>query len=187
MEEQVRIAVKHNPTKVATKWALIYLATGIVVTYAFEFLNVDQTSSLKYLSYIPFFAFLFLTQKEFRDQIGGYMTFGQGFSAGFRYSVFSGLLIGIFTYLYFGVLSTHVYDKLLETIQAQLEQKNMTESQIEKTMDFYKGSWGLITMGFGAAIGMTVFGTIMSLIGAAIFKKDRSAYDIIEDAIDPTV
>jgi hypothetical protein len=187
MEEQVRIAVKHNPTKVATKWALIYLATAIVLTYAFEFLNVDQTSSVKYLSYIPFFGFLFLTQKEFRDQIGGFMTFGQGFSAGFRYSVFAGLLIGIFTYIYFAILSPQVYEKLLETIQTGMEQKNMSEDQVEKAMGFYKGSWGLVIMGFGAAIGMTVFGTVVSLIGAAIFKKDRSAHDIIEDAIDPSV
>jgi hypothetical protein len=188
MEEPIRMAVKHNPTKVATKWALIYLATAIVFTYAFEFLNIDQTSSWKYISYIPFFGFLLLTQKEFRDQIGGFMTFGQGFSAGFRYSVFSGLLIGIFTYVYFAFLSPHVYGKLLETIQTGLEQKNnMSEEQIDKAMGFYKGPWGLAIMGFGAAIGMTVFGAVVSLIGAAIFKKERSAYDIVEDAIDPTV
>lgn len=186
MEDQIKIPVKNNATKVATKWALIYLAVAIVITYAFEFLNVDQSSSWKMISYIPFFGFLFLTQKEFRDQIGGYMTFGDGFSAGFRYSVFTGLLVALFTYVYFAVLSPQMFDKMLDTIQTALEQKGADEAIVEKTMTFYK-SWGRVTFAFGGAIGITVIGTIVALIGAAIFKKERSPYDIVEDAIDPTV
>src|SRR6187402_1054305 len=97
--------VKSNPTKVATKWALIYTATAIVITYASEFLDVDINSPVKYVSYIPFIAFLCLTQKEYRDELGGYITYGNAFSAGFRYALFSGILLAVFTYLYFAILS----------------------------------------------------------------------------------
>jgi hypothetical protein len=174
-----------NPTKIATKWAFINALTAIIITYAFEFLNLDQNSPLKYISYVPFLIFLFLTQKEFKEQIGGFMTFGEGFSAGFRYALFTGLIMAVFIYLYCAVLSPAVFDKAIETARAQMEAKNMTSEQIDKAMDITK-KWGPLFGAFGTAIGYAILGAIISLIGAAIFKKERSAYDIVENATDPT-
>lgn len=176
--------VNNNPTKVATKWALINAATAIVITYAFELLNVDQNSGLKYITYLPFIAFLFLSQKEYKDQIGGYISFGTVFSTGFRYAIFTGLLVAIFIYLYCAVLSPEVFEKALQNSQTVMEDKGMTSEQIEKGMSIAK-KWGPVFGAFGAAIGYAVFGAIVSLIGAAIFKKERSPFDVVNDAIDP--
>src|SRR3569623_781738 len=96
--------LKPNPTKVATKWALINFVTSIVLTYAIQFVSKDPNSPLKYLGYVPLIAFLMLTQKEFKQQLGGYITFGEAFSAGFRYAVFTSLLIAVFTYVYLAFL-----------------------------------------------------------------------------------
>jgi len=174
-----------NPTKVATKWALIYTATAIVITYATEFLNVDPNSSVKYISYIPFIAFLCLTQKEYRDELGGYITYGNAFSAGFRYALFSGLLLAVFTYLYFAILSPAMWEKIIEVTQTQMEDQNAPSAQIEKTMGIMR-KWGPLMGAFGAAVMYAIFGAIVSLITAAIFKKERSPYDIAMEAEDPT-
>jgi hypothetical protein len=184
MEEVIKTE-RNNPTRVATKWALINALTAIIITYAFEFLNVDQTSPLKYLTYIPFIAFLFITQKEFKDQIGGFITFSEGFSAGFRYALFTGLVIGVFVYLYCAVLSPAVFDKALEASRAKMEAQNMSSEQIERGMSIAK-KWGPLMGGFGTAVVYPIIGALISLIGAAIFKKERSAYDIVENAVDPT-
>ena len=175
----------HNPTKIATKWGLIYAATAIVITYATELLSLDPTSAVKYLTYIPFIAFLCLTQTEYREELGGYINFGNAFSAGFRYAVFTGLLLAIFTYVYLTVLSPAMWEKVLDTTQSQLEEKNTPSAQIEKTMDVMK-KWGPILGAFGAAVGYAICGAVVSLITAAIFKKERSPYDIAMEAEDPT-
>lgn len=181
-----------NPTKIATKWAIINVLAAIIFTYAFEFLKLDQTSPLKYLSYVPFIVFLFLTQKEYKDQLGGYMTFGQGFSAGFRYSIFTGLVLAVFIYLYLAVLSPDVFEKSLVDAQAQLEAKNMSSDQIDKAMEITK-KYGPIFGAFFSAVAYTILGAIISLIGASIFKKERSLYDIEQNNAlsdnynDPTV
>ncbi len=184
MEEVIK-PVKNNPTKVATKWALINALTAIVITYAFEFLNIDPNSPLKYLSYIPFIIFLFITQKEFKDEIGGFITFGEGFSAGFRYALFTGLVIAVFVYLYCAILSPAVFDKALEASRAKMEAQNMSSDQIERGMSIAK-KWGPLMGAFGTAVVYPIIGALISLIGAAIFKKERSAYDIVENAVDPT-
>jgi hypothetical protein len=175
-----------NATKVATKWALINALTGIVITYLFQFMNIDQASSVKYLSYIPFIVFLFLAQKEFRDELGGYISFGDAFSAGFRFSVFTGLILAVFIYLYLAILSPEVFAKAMATSETTMREKNnMSDDQIEKAMDIAK-KWGPVLGAFFAAIGYAVCGAIIALIGAAIFKKERSPYDVAQDAIDPT-
>src|ERR1700748_85790 len=115
-----------NPTKIATKWALINLFAQIVVTYGIQLLNMDMNSPIKYLGYVIMIACLLMTQKEFRDELGGFMTFGEGFSAGFRFSVFSGLLLAVFIYLYLAILSPDVFEKSLATSQTAMADKGMS-------------------------------------------------------------
>jgi hypothetical protein len=177
--------VKNNPTKVATKWALISTVTGIIITYAFEFLAIDPNSSAKYLSYVPFIAFLFLAQKEFKEELGGYISFGDAFSTGFRYSLFTGLLMALFTFVYLQWLSPDMMDKVTEQALNEMEKKNTPDEQVETTAKMMK-EYGPIFGAFGIAIGYAIFGAIISLIGAAIFKKERSPYDIANDAVDPS-
>lgn len=177
--------IVQNPTKVATKWAIIYVVTGIVITYVFQFLNVDQNSSVKYLSYIPFIAFLLLAQKEYKDILGGYISFGNAFSTGFRFSVFAGLMFAVFIYLYLAVLSPDIFAKALETSRASMAEKGMSDEQVEKAMGIAH-KWGPLFGAFGVAIMYAVCGAIISLIGAAIFKQEPSPYDVANNAIDPT-
>ncbi|WP_374951153.1 DUF4199 domain-containing protein [Mucilaginibacter sp.] len=175
-----------NPTKIATKWAFIYLLVSIVITYAFEFLSIDQNSPAKYISYIPFIAFCFLAQKELRDQSGGYMSFGQGFSVGFRFGLFSGLLLAVFVFIYLKFLSPDMLVKSIEQQQVALSEQGMSQDQIDKAMDMGT-KYGAIFGAVATAIGSLILGCIIALIGAAIFKKERTAYDIIESAQDPTI
>src|SRR5476651_1674124 len=147
--------VKPNATKVATKWALIYTAAAIVITYALQFLNIDQDSGWKYISFLFFIGFLVLTQKEFRDELGGYISYGDAFSAGMRYSIFAGLLVAVFTYLYYSILSPQMFDKMLDVIQQKMAAQNAPDNVVEKTMSIYR-SWGKVIFPFFAAIGSAV-------------------------------
>jgi len=114
------------------------------------------------------------------------MSYGDGFSAGFRYSLFTGLFIAAFIYLYCKVLSPGVFDKALEASRAKMEEQGMPSEQIDKGMAIGK-KWGPLFGAFGAAIGYAVFGAILSIVSALIFKKERTADDIINEAADPTL
>ncbi|HTD99743.1 MAG TPA: DUF4199 domain-containing protein [Mucilaginibacter sp.] len=178
-----------NATKVATKWALINLITSIVLTYLIQYISTDPNSPLKYLGYLPFIIFLVLTQKEFKDQLGGFLTFGEGFSAGFRYSVITSLLLAIFTYIYLAFLNPDIMVKAAEQARAQMEAKgNMSSESIEKAVSMTK-SIGPVIGAFFLAILDTIIGAIVALIGAAIFKKERSPFDTPDEptTTDPAV
>lgn len=180
---------KVSASQPAIKWALIGLVTSIVITYAFQFLNADPNSPIKYLNLIPFVIFLFLAQKEYKDLLGGYMTFGEGFLSGFLYAVFAGVLSAIFTYLYYAILSPEMVDKILAASQSKLAEGGMSQDQIDKAMDISRKYFAVFGT-LGALFGSAIMGAIVALIGAAIFKKERSAFDVPDtegQAPDPTV
>ena len=173
-----------NPTKVATKWAVINGLVSIILTYVFLFMDIDQSSPLQWIGIIPPITFLFLTQKEFKDELGGFITFGQGFSAGFRYALFTGLIVGVFIALYMWILNPEAFEKSLEASRVQMEAKDMSSAEIEKAMGISRsiGPW---IAGFFTAVMYAAVGAIIALIGAAIFKKERSPNDIVDSAVDP--
>jgi hypothetical protein len=172
---------KPGSAKVAFKWTLIYVVTSIVITYAMQFLNVSQTSPVKYLSYIPFIGFMFVAQKEYRDQLGGFMTFGEGFLAGFLYSVFSAIILAVFIYLYFAILSPQIWQQVLDAQRDALQGKDLPGDQVDQAMQLMQ-KFGILLAVAGILFVTPIFGAIISLIGAAIFKKERSIVDLERDA-----
>jgi len=174
-----------NQNKIVLKWTIISVITSIVITYIFQFTNVDQSSGIKYLSYIPFIVYLFLAQKEYKDQLGGYISFGQAFSTGFKYAIFSGIILAIFTYLYLSILSPQVYEKAMVDAQQKLtDQGQLSSEQIDSAMEITR-KYGVLIGTFGSIIGSAVIGAILGLIGAAIFKNERPLF--ITESDDPTV
>jgi hypothetical protein len=180
---------KPSSINIAIKWAVIYVITSIIITYAFQFLNIDQNSGMKYLSYIPFIAFLLLVQKEFKDLLGGYLTFGEGFMSGFLYSVFSGIMLAIFMYIYLSFLSPQILVQAMESQRDKFAQQGMSSDQIDTTIEMTK-KYGAIIAVVATLIMTPIFGAIVALIGAAIFKKERPPIDFTQSAdtyVDPTV
>ena len=178
-------AVKQNSTGIAFKWAIIYVITNIVLTLAFQYLNVDPLSPVKYLVYIPFIAFLFLTQKEYRDTLSSFMTFGEGFLAGLYYSIFSGILLAVFIYIYLTFINPHMMEQTIAAQHDVLIAKGLTEEQVETTAGITR-KFGSIIATMGVLIGTPIAGAIIALIGAAIFKKERSPLDA-DSYVDPAV
>jgi len=177
---ETTIAQVPNATKVATKWALINLAAVVIFTYAVQFLNLDANGPVKWVGNVLMITFLFLTIKEYRDELGGFMSFGQGFSAGFRYSVFAGVLAGVFVGLYYGILSPDSFVKLMQPTRAAFEQKGMSTEEVEKAMGMLM-KYGPLSSAFGVAVVYAIMGAIVSLIGAAIFKKERTPEQILDE------
>jgi hypothetical protein len=129
-----------------------------------------------------------MAQKEYRDSLGGFIKFGEAFLTGLLYSVFGAIVIAIFTYIYFTIISPQVWQQVLDLYRAALDAKNLPDDQKEQAMAIYQNYGILITTG-GVLIGSPIVGAIISLIGAAIFKKERTLADIEQanPASDPTV
>lgn len=176
---------KASPSQPALKWALINLVTSIVITYAFQFLDLDPNSSLKYLSFLPFLAFLFLAQKEYKGQLGGYLTYGEGFLSGFLYTIFTGVFIAIFTYVYYAILSPEMVNKIIDASQKKMtEDGKLSQDQIDAALSMTRKYFAVFAV-VGVVFIYAIFGTIVSLISAAVFKNERSPFDTPDNYESP--
>ncbi|MCO5947735.1 DUF4199 family protein [Mucilaginibacter sp. RT5R15] len=98
-------------------------------------------------------------------------------------------MVAIFTYIYFTMLSPAVWDQAMNAAQKNLEAKGtLSSDQIESAMNISR-KYGILIAVVGVAIGTPIMGAIIALIGAAIFKKERSPLDMVQDSnySDPAV
>lgn len=166
-----------NSTKVATKWALIATATSIVLTFVYQYLNIAQDSPARYLSLLPFIAFIILAQIEYKQLLGGSITYGKAFSTGFRVALFAGILGAIFMFIYISYINKEFIPQMMEVQRAKMVEKGLTDEQIDKAMAMSSKVSGPAMISLFAAVGSAISGAIISLITAAIVKKDPPPFD----------
>ena len=170
-------AAAPSSAKIAIKWSLIYVLVAIVITYASEIAKLSVNSPVKYVTYVFLIVFLLLAQKEHKDKLGGYIKFGDAFVTGLLYGIFAGVLTAIFVYLYLAILSPEVFAQAMEQQrQALVESGKLSSDQIDNAMDIAK-KYGVIMGAVFTVFIYAILGVIVGLIGAAIFKKERSAFD----------
>ncbi len=177
MEQQL-LQEQKKPNLLAFQVALLYSFYSLALTFVSEMMGMGgagyQTASIgikilyNLLVYVPFIAAIYYVQAKHKSELGGYITFGRAFSAGFKMAAYSGLFIALLTLLYYMVLSPGSLDKIID---AAVEKADGDENQIKgiEMMSKYMA----LMMGFGVAVTITLSGLIISLITAAILKKDN--------------
>ena len=176
MEQQLK-ELEIKPNKLAFQVALGFSVYTLVLIFLFKLMEIDtQDENMSaatriissVLSYVPFVMAVMYVQTKHRADLGGYMTFGRGFSAGFRVGANAGLFIGLLLVLYYKVLDPAALDHLIEVAIEKAGDNEKAIQGIKATVPYMP-----VFIAFGGAITYTVFGLVVSLIGAALFKKER--------------
>jgi len=176
MQQQL-VEMEKKPNLLAFKAAGAYSLYFLALMFIFKAIGIDTNNPelplgekivSSALTYIPFILAVVFVQITHKKELGNYITFGRAFSAGFKVAAYSGLFIGLLTILYYKVLDTksfeHVMDIAMENAGDD-EQKIQGVEMMRPYMVYF--------IGFGAAVVMTFFGLIVSLVGASVMKKVR--------------
>lgn len=176
---QELMEMEKKPNMLAFQVALIFAFYSIVIIAIQNAMGVSSDASEPFtmekliwslLAYIPFILAIVYVQKKHRSDLGGYITFGRAFSAGFRTGFYASLVLAILMFVYFGFFDPAAMQKIQDNAMANADGEE-TAAQIEKM-----SSYTIYFMAFAAAIWYTVLGIIVALIGAAIMKKERPLY-----------
>ena len=115
----------------------------------------------------------FLGIKALRDENqNGFITFGQGFSCGLVISIIGAVISGLYSYLYFLVINPWMVTYVRMKQEQEMLDRGLSESEVEKmagTMEMWTTPGMMAAF---AVIGMIVLGLVISLIAAAILKKE---------------
>ncbi len=128
------------------------------------------------LTYGTIIAILVLAVKFHRDSNqNGFITFGQAFGLGVLAALVMGVISAIYSYVFFAFIDPGFLDQVVEMQKEQMLESGMSESEVDQAFNmmsamFTPGAFAII-----AVVGSLIFGAIVSLIVAAVMKKDPPA------------
>ncbi len=142
----------------------------IVLGIAGYFTDLAFSGWYNWVVNIVMFVAIIIACVHFANQKEGYVTFGNVFSHGFKITLVIALIVLAYSLVSTTVLFPEIKEKAIEMQRTKMEERGMSEDQIETGMNFAK-KYFLAFMVFGVIIGTLIFGAIASLIGAAVAKK----------------
>jgi len=169
--------------KAQVKYGLIYGGIAIGLSLLLFGLGMEKDEGVQKITNFINVAIpaviIFLGIREKRDVEGhGFLSFGKGFSTGFTIALIGGLVTTIYTYLYFAVLNPGMITYIRMKQEEELIKRGMSDSDVEKMASSMETWSSPGMMALFIFVGALLLGLVISLISAAILKKENPAEEI---------
>lgn len=153
--------------------------TGVVsVIFSQILYSIGQENSgLRWFNLLILFLGVFIGTMQYRDKAnGGYLSFGQGFKAGF---FMAGIITILSTIAMMVDLQLHpeIIDKMLSQSRDNMINKGMSEDQIETALKYTKMFTTPFMMVLWTLVGGAFFSAILSLITAGLCTRNKPIFD----------
>lgn len=157
-------------TPPSTKGVIIGLVI-IVYSLVIYFLDVPNTSSFQWISYLLYLAGIIWAIVSFGKQIDHNATFGKYFSHGFKTSAIVTIIMILFMILFVMVFPEIKEKGLEEARKAMDQQDQLSAEQKKQALEMSKKFFTPFLIG-GTMFYYILLGAIASLIGAGVARKD---------------
>lgn len=170
MEEPKRV----SPLNVSLKFGFIGGLVMIITSLLYYLLDVQDNwwiGSLTTLAVI--FVSVYFAQINHRDNdLGGYMKYGRGLGVGLLTTLFIAILSAIFTIVMVKFIDPGAIEQQLEIQRQAMIEQDMSDEQIEQSMQFARQfATNPLFLFFTAVFGTMIWGLIISLVSAAFTRK----------------
>ncbi|MFO7939470.1 MAG: DUF4199 domain-containing protein [Bacteroidales bacterium] len=147
--------------------------------------GIHQNKYVNYLTFIILGVILFFTIKSYRDQVlGGAITYGRVLGYGVLASLTTGVILAIYTYLFFTVIDPDAINQMRIAQEEAMFEQGLSAEQVEMSMEIAKRFSSPLFMSFGNIFGMTFLGFIFSLIEGIFLKREGNPFDTAMADID---
>ena len=135
--------------------------------------HLDPHWSTSIISAALFIGLIIYGTKQFKDENGGFMSWGQGVKVGVGIAVLAGLIVVIYNYIFINFIDPEFMNQMMEIQSQKMLDNGMTEEQIEAANEMGKSFQSPGIMAAMGIIGYAVGGFIVAAITAAIMKKSE--------------
>lgn len=168
---------KKNPSILvnALTWGVIIGLVMIVYSVILYMLNQTFNQALGFAGVILLIAGLAIAMKSYRDNVlDGILPFGKAFGFGVLIIIVAALLGAIFTYLLYAVIDTELSEKMLEFTTERMLKRGMPEAQLDIALERVEKFQKPLPVAISGLVTSILGGVVISLIMAAIFKKEEA-------------
>ena len=175
---------KQQPSKL--KSALNYgavLGLVLMIISLFSYvLELYSSSWISWLSTIILVLGIVWGIKRYRDEeLGGYISYGQGVGYGTLVGLFAGIIIAFVSYIYLGFFDDgFIQYTLSEQEKALYNNSGVSAEEAEKVLSSMRVFTSPSVIAVSSLFGQVFFALIISLIAMIFLKKD---IDSFEDSI----
>jgi Protein of unknown function (DUF4199) len=164
-------------TSVGVRYGLL---TGLV-SVIFSFLQLslidDPETPLRWLSLVILAVGIWLAHKQFKQLNNGFMSYGQGLGTGTILATVSGVIGGVFSYIYFTFIDPTYMQRVMDLTRSRMEEKGMDDAQVDQAMAMAEKFSGPMSTTIFAVLGALLIGFIISLVISAITKNPRPEFE----------
>jgi hypothetical protein len=160
-------------SNVAIRYGLIVGVALIVYTLILQLSGQAGNTALAMLSYIILIAGIVLGHNYFKTNGDGFMTMGQGIGIGTLISLISGVLSGIFSYIYIQFVDSSTVTQAIEEARIKMEEQGLSDEQIDQAMAISEKFMSPPMLAIIGIIGIVFFGFLLSLIISLFTKKNN--------------
>ena len=174
-----------SPIQSAVKPGLTIGLVSLVITYLAYFIDSSYLASGYFglVALVLFFALIIYFGKEFRKDLGGFMSFGTAFNFSFFAILISGVVGLIGNMLLFQVIDPSLPQVLGNlTFESQLEMMenfgaspdSIPTEELEKMKEASASNFTLVGQLKGFGFGLIAYAIIALILGAILKKRDKS-------------
>ena len=166
-----------TPSAVAIRYGLLAGLASVIISFGLNMAELEQTPA-KWLGTVILILAIVLAHKFFKQQNGGFLSYGQGLSIGTILSVVVGVISAAFSYIYIRLVDPEFVNRIMDKTRSDMEARgNMSDAQIEQAM-----TWTAKFMDGPLMVGTVLFmivltGFLASLLISAITKNPRPEFE----------
>ena len=165
---------KKSAFSTALKYAIITALAMFIFSIILYITNLYLNQSLSWISYLIMLAGLVFAVKDRRDKdLGGFISFGEAFKTGFLFCIITGAVGAVFSVIMMNFIAPDMIGEILKKAENDMIAKGLPDEQIKIAMEWTRKFTTPLMIAIWSIVGSAVFGAILSLIVAAIFKKDN--------------
>jgi Protein of unknown function (DUF4199) len=164
-------------TRTALKWGVIIGIISILYSTAIMISGQIGNQALGYVIYAIIAVGLYMAMNDFKKENQGFMSYGQGLGLGVLKCTIVGLISGFFSFAYMKFIDPTITDQMMKKAIEEMEKKGLTDDQIEQAMEYSKMFMNPGVLFIVGLIGTIFIGFILSLIIAAIVKKEKPVFE----------
>lgn len=179
MEEQ------QSPFKAAVKPGLTIGLISMALTYVAYFIDSSLLASgwFGLIAIVVFFVLIIFFGRQYRAELGGFMSFGTAFNFSFITMIISGLVGLIGQILLFHVIDPSLPDVLADAaLQSSMEMMesfganpdDIPTEQLDEMKAATEGNFTLVGQIKNFGFGLVIYAIIALILGAILKKRDKS-------------
>ena len=174
-----------SPIQSAVRPGIILGLVSLVTTYVAYFIDSSYLASGYFglVALVLFFGLIIYFGKEYRKEVGGFMSFGTAFNFSFFAILISGVIGLIGSILLFHVIDPSLPQVLGDlTFESQLEMMegfgaspdSLAPEVLDDMREASASNFTLVGQLKGFGFGLIAYATIALILGAILKKRDKS-------------